>query len=158
MKIITFAIAILLSRFVYSAGLVNPTVTEIDIAGVIGENGTLKSIPFRLVADYKDKASVWPANRQQLKTLAVSVNGVSMTISDKLYSNLTGVILSEIRLSYTQQWSDKSSVEITIPYGEAQACESHDDGTVNYLKPKTILVFSVSGSYRESKDSPACEH
>ena len=158
MKIITFVIAILLSGFVNSAGLVYPTVTKIDISGVIGEKGTLKSIPFHLVADYKDKASVWPANSQQLKRIAVSVNGVSMSISDKLYSKLTGVVLSEIRLSYIQQWSDKSSVEITIPYGETQACESHDDGTVNYLKPKMILVFAVSGAYRESKDNRPCEH
>ncbi len=150
--------AIFLSGFVNSAGLVHPTVTKIDISGVIGEKGTLKSIPFHLVADYKDKATVWPANNQQLKKLAVSVNGISMSISDELYSKLTGVVLSEISLSYIQQWSDKSSIEIAIPYGETQTCVSHDDGTVHYLKRKLILVFSVSGSYRESKDIQSCEH
>jgi hypothetical protein len=46
MKTITLIMAIFLSGFVNSAGLVHPTVTKIDISGVIGEKGTLKSIPF----------------------------------------------------------------------------------------------------------------
>jgi hypothetical protein len=158
MKTITLIMAIFLSGFVNSAGLVHPTVTKIDISGVIGEKGTLKSIPFHLVADYKDKATVWPANNQQLNKLAVSLNGISMSISDELYNKLTGVVLSEIHLSYIQQWSDKSSVEVVIPYGELKTCESPDDGTVHHLKQKMILVFSVSGFYRESKNIQPCEH
>jgi len=158
MRTYAFILLSLVTGTASSAGLVYPTVMEIEISGVIGEQGTLKPVPFRLFAEYKDKESVWPVNKQQLKRLEVSVNGVSMSISDELYKKLSGVPLSKVHLSYIQAWSDKSSIEIVIPYGKVQNCVNHEDGSVHSLKPKKVLMFSISGTFKAARISEACEH
>lgn len=131
---------------------------KIQLSGFIGEKGVLEPVPYKLTASFADKASDWPSNKQQLSELSASVNGIEMKLSTDLYKKLPGVSVSDIRLAYIQQWSEKSSVEITIPHGQHQPCENHDDGSVNYLQDKRVLVFSTSGVYRETKDMGACGH
>ncbi|QQX80687.1 hypothetical protein JK628_02075 [Shewanella sp. KX20019] len=158
MKIITFIITLLLSSAVNSAALVHPTIMKIEHSGLIGEKGTLKSIPYNLAVEYVNKTSVWPSNKQQLSKLSVAVDGIDMKISNKLYSNLTGVSISDIRISYIQRWGEMNSIDVFIPYGNSQPCKNHDNGNTNYLKSKRILVFSVSGDFRKTIEMHACEH
>ena len=158
MKIFTFIVLVLLSCTASSAALVPPTTIEIELSGFIGEKGVLESVPYQLSASFADKSSVWPSNKQQLSELSASVNGVEMKLSTDLYRKLTGVSVSDIRLAYIQQWSEKSSVEISIPYGQHQPCKNHEDGSVNYLQDKRVLVFSTLGVYRETKDMHGCGH
>ncbi len=158
MKIITLLIITLLSSAVYSSALVYPTATKIDISGVIGEKGSLKTVTYRLVAGYIDKVSPFPSNQQQLDELKVSVSGTKLLVKDGQYRGLSGVDLDEIQISYIQRWSDKNTIEISLPYGERQSCTNHDDGSTHYRKTKKILLFSVSGAYIRSNEKRACEH
>jgi hypothetical protein len=156
MKIFTFIIAILVSGVANSAAKVGPTTMEVEFSGFIGEKGALKPVPYQLTASFKDKASVWPSNKQQLNSLSASVNGVAMQLSSALYSKLSGVSITDIRLFYIQRWSEESSVEISIPYGQHEPCKNHDDGSVHYLQGTRILVFSTLGIYRDTKEMHAC--
>lgn len=158
MKIVTFIIAILLSTAATSAALVHPIIMNIEHSGLIGEKGVLDPISYNLSVEYVDKDSVWPLNKQRISKLSVTVDDVEMKISNKLYSNLSDVTISEIRVSYMQRWGELNSIDILIPHGKVQPCKNHDSRATNYLKAKKILVFSVSGKLRDTIDQNACEH
>ena len=148
----------MLSSAAQSAGLVYPTATQINISGVIGEKGTLETIPFRLMAGFKDKTSPFPSNKQTLGKLSIFVNGVKLNAPKSNYSELTGVTLKDIQISYIKQWSEKSTIEVSIPYGQNHLCTNHDNGSTYHKKNKKVLVFTIKGEFMQSNEKHACKH
>jgi len=149
---------IMLSSSAHSAGLVYSTITQVNISGVIGEKGTLENIPFRLEAGFKNKTSNISSNKQTLGELSIFVNGVKLETHNNQYNGLFGVMLEDIQLSYIQQWSEKSTIEVLIPYGQNHLCTNHDDSSTSYNKNKKILVFSIKGEFIQSNEKLACKY
>lgn len=55
------------SLFVHGDALVFPTPTKIDVSGVIGEKGTIETLPYRIVSELADNTSFFPDNKQKTK-------------------------------------------------------------------------------------------
>jgi hypothetical protein len=157
MKIITIIIILLVSNYSNAGALIHPTIMKVEYSGLIGEKGALESVPYKLLIEFADKASVWPSNKQQISKLSALVDNSEMVISNNLYSDLIEVGISDIRISYLQFWGEKSSVEVFIPHGKSQPCENHEDNSTYYRQSKRILVFSVDGRYIKTKNKSACQ-
>lgn len=148
----------MISSTSHSAALIYPTATQINISSVIGEKGSLETVPYILSAGYIDKSTPFVSNKQELEMLNVFVNNIKLTIPKKHYQGLSGVTLEKILISYLQHWGPKSTIELSIPFGKQHLCTSHEDGSTNYIKNKKILVFSISGNFIQSNEKQACEH
>lgn len=158
MKIFVLFITCFFSTAIYSAALVHPTIMSLEHSGLIGEKGSLEPVPYKLSVEYVDKKSTWASNEQKISRLVLVVNGVEMKLNPELYKDLTGVHIPDIKVAYIQRWSDMSSIELYIPYGKREACKNHESGAAHYLQTKEVLVFSLSGNFREAVNKHACEH
>lgn len=158
MKTLLLFIICLFSTAIHSAALVHPTIMKMEHSGLIGEKGSLEPVPYKLTVEYADKKSVWDSNDQKISKLALVVNGTEMKLNDHLYKDLAGVHIPSITVAYVQLWGEMSSIKLYIPYGKTKSCKNHDSGVTNYLQSKEILIFSLSGNFKEAIKKHACEY
>lgn len=157
MKSIFALLIILWASSVYSAALIHPTPTQIDIVGVIGEDGVMKSLCFRLVAKLIDQKSYAPHNIEALGSLEVTVGKTKLKIPPIQYNNIKNVSLNRIRLEYIKSLVGESSIEIYIPFGDYNTCTNCDNIT-NYSQREKVLIFNDSGEFLNAKFKEICSH
>lgn len=158
MKIIILTLTAVLSFSVHSAALVHTTLTRIDVSGVVGEKGTLKALPYQLVAEFIDKTTTFPNNFQILGNLEASVGNSNLKINRVNYLGLSNVSLDGIQLSYIKNWSSDSFITIKIPFGEYHSCQNHDNGSSYNGQQTKVLTFKISGEFINGKIINACTH
>ncbi len=155
MRIIT-TLCLLLPLICHSAALVHPTLTKINLTGVIGEKGVIENLNYQIIAELSDLNSVWPNNEQTLNKLTVTVAGKLFTIPASQYNGLQNVSMQKIQLSLIQKWTSVV-ISLTIPFGDYKMCTNHEGNSYNQYSKKT-LNFKDTGEFIDSQIKLPCVH
>ena len=143
---------------VKAAALVFSSPTRIDTSGVIGEDGTMEAISYRLIAELTDQKSYHPHNLQKLGKLDILLGERKLQIEKQHYKSLNNVTLKAITISYTKMFSGDSLADVSIPFGKYETCTSHDDKSSKYLQQVKIITFKASGEYLRERVKKPCTH
>jgi hypothetical protein len=155
MRLITI-FCLLLPLACHSAALVHPTVTKINLSGVIGEKGVIEPVNYQIAAELSDFKNVWPNNTQILNKLTLSLNDIRFTIPASQYSELKNIDLHKINLSLVQNWTSVV-ISLNISYGNYKMCTNHE-GNSSYEYSIKTLDFKESGEFIGSRVKLPCVH
>ncbi|WP_155730825.1 hypothetical protein [Pseudoalteromonas luteoviolacea] len=157
MKSIILLLVMIFSGTVYSAALVAPISTRVDTSGVLGEPDVPVKIDYRIIAELKDTENAYPDNKQEIKTLMITVGEVKLSIPKNEIDGLESVALEQIYITYIHNFVGESLVELFIPYGQSKSCTNHEKVT-SIRSSKKILSFNMQGKFLKSKSVVPCHH